>query len=149
MAVPFLRKAVGSTLTVDINRHCGDTGLCGHKGDSGALQTADLTALKDVVANDYASVVISWPAPSEYGTSKRPPKSVLNTLETTLRESHDHVTTTRPFFMLDGGGRRMASLTLLHPTIQRDGDPLCPLEHDCPVPGNWLKHYNSLRSIGL
>jgi hypothetical protein len=154
MAVPFLRKVAGSTVTVDVNRHCIDMTLSSHKGDSGTLQRTDLTALHDVVMDDCASVVVSWPVSSEYGTSTRPPKTVLNTLERTLRESHDNVTTTRPFFMLDGGGRRMASLTLLRrlPTMQTIGDTatLSPIGHyDCSVPGDWLKHYSSLRSMRL
>lgn len=154
MAVPFLRKVAGSTVTVDVNRHCLDMALSSHKGALGALRRTDLTELHDGIADDCASVVVSWPVSSEYCTSKPAPKAVLSTIERTLRESHENVTTTRPFFMLDGGGRRMASLTLLRrtPTMQsmEDTATSSPIEHyDCSVPGDWLRHYSSLRSIRL
>jgi hypothetical protein len=150
MAIPFLRNVSRASMAVDVNRHCVDLRLSGHKGDSGTLRTADLTTLKDVIADDCASVVISWPV-SEYGATKRPSKTILQTLESSLRESHDNVTTTSPFYMLDGGGRRMASLTLLRSPIAQSKreDSWCAGEQDWPAPGSWLKHYSNSRSISL
>jgi hypothetical protein len=149
-AIPFLRNAAGAPVTVEATRHCFDMALCGHKGDIGIPQPADVTALKDCVANDCASIVVSWPV-SDYGAPRGPPKNVVNTLERTLRESHNNATTTIPFYVLDGGGRRMASLTLLRkPEGPCKGESVYPPEYDFRVAGNWLKYYKtSLGTISL
>lgn len=60
------------------------------------------------------SVIITWPV-SKIGdnTEEISPREVSK-MEGYLRQSCNHeVTTSRPFFVLDGGGQRMASLSLI------------------------------------
>ncbi|KAL3904588.1 MAG: hypothetical protein SGILL_010006 [Bacillariaceae sp.] len=103
----------------------------------------DLQAFKDVVGERASSVVFSWPD-DPFETHKN--NQVLQTLEGALRESHQDVATSKPFFVLDGSGRRMASLSLLG-NAAVDVSSYSSEENDFESPpGTWLRHYCSLRS---
>ena len=158
-SIPFLRNAAKTALKVDVNRHCVDMALGGNlTGSSSMTETPvelpvvqlntpnDLQAFKDVVGESASSVVFSWP--DDAFTSRRN-NDVLQALEGALRESHQEVATSKPFFMLDGGGRRMASLSLLGKCAEDLPSSYTTLSHenDFESPtGTWLRHYCSLRS---
>mmetsp|Transcript_930 Transcript_930/g.1466 ORF Transcript_930/g.1466 Transcript_930/m.1466 type:complete len:167 (+) Transcript_930:63-563(+) len=142
--LPFLRSSARTAIKVDVNRHCVDEALSGNTTGStltqgpvelptDKLSRPDLEALKGA-----SSVVFSWPDSTDAS-----PSNVLNTLEGALREADQEVTTTRPFFMLDGGGRRMATLSLLGNQDHRMviGD----VDHE--LPGTWLRHFASQRTV--
>jgi hypothetical protein len=118
--------------------------------DASQKPLPEFNHLKDLLdANDITSVVISWPLLENEKTVRNFPGSVLKTLDGALSESHDTVTTTRPFYMLDGGGRRVGSMCLVRPpTLERmyNRDT-----NDCEyqLPGAWLKDYSRLQSLSL
>ena len=67
---------------------------------------------EDIMDYCSSSVIISWSI-SEYGDNTQiPPREVLY-MERAMKQYCATVTTSRPFFVLDGGGRRMALLSLL------------------------------------
>lgn len=156
-AIPFLRTTAKTALKVEVNRHCVDMALGGDlTGSSTMTETPvelpsaqllahdDLQAFKDVVGKCASSVVFSWP--DDPFTSHRN-NDVLQTLERALRESHKDVATSKPFFVLDGAGRRVASLSLLG-KCSEEAPPFASSqdnELESP-PGMWLRHYCSLRS---
>ena len=156
-AIPFLRNAAKSALKVEVNRHCVDMALGENlTGNSAVTETPvemhplhlaahdDLQAFKDVVGERASSVVFSWPD-DPYSTHRN--NDVLQTLEGALRESHQEVATSKPFFVLDGAGRRMASLSLLGKSAEEVPSSMYsePNDFDSP-PGTWLRHYCSLRT---
>jgi len=70
----------------------------------------DSEASKDFMIDDCASsVTVSWPIPD--GTMHVPLSKVLD-VERAMKECYHNVVTSRPFFVLDGEGRRMALLSL-------------------------------------
>ena len=153
-------RTSGSFLNIDINRNCVDMALGHHAGEGttplrpielqgSEIPRNDLNHLKDVVDDaGLSSVVVSWDV-NYYDKVRSLSSSVLSTLDGALRESHDSVTTTRPFFMLDGGGRRMGSMCLVKsPSLfQRLSSSGIIEEEDLHViPGAWLEQYSMLRS---
>jgi hypothetical protein len=121
---------------IDVNRHCVDVPLCGvtERPIELSTETPDLLqVLKEVVDSCASSVVVSWPDTHLSRTAL-----TVNTLEGAL--------TTGPFFMLDGGGRRMATLTLLSKQANEqytDDDVLSKYQE--PV-GTWLRELCFLRT---
>ena len=126
--VSLVRRKKPSKLSmkIDVNRYCvGITKLYERTTSSGTLRQQsvkipndpnsrlDIENLKEVMMDDYASsVIISWSV-SEYGDNTQiPPREVLY-MERAMKQYCATVTTSRPFFVLDGGGRRMALLSLL------------------------------------
>jgi hypothetical protein len=109
----------------------------------------ELNRLKDAVdETNVSSVVVSWDV-QDSAKVRNLSGNILNTLDGALRESHDMVTTTRPFYMLDGGGRRMGSLCLVRwsPSLIQRLDTRAN-QDDHQVPGTWLKQYITLQSMG-
>jgi hypothetical protein len=147
-SIPFLRNAAKVALKVDVNRHCVDMALRGDlTGSSSAtaeLATCDdLQAFNKVVGESASSVVFSWP---DDAVASLRNNEVLRALEGALRESHQDIATSKPFFMLDGGGRRMASLSVLGKCAEDVPSFNASQQDDFESPpGTWLRHY-SLRS---
>jgi hypothetical protein len=163
-------RAASSFLNVDINRKCINMAIDCHQGDGTApinpielkksdIPSSDLKCLEDFIReHNVSSVVISWPV-QESEKVKNVAGRILDTLDLTLRQSGDVVTTSRPFFMLDGGGPRVGSMCLIRASTQNQSmDDTTPETHSCAqayhiaaqdyVPaGTWLKHYSSLRSL--
>ena len=158
-----------SFLNIDISESCIDMAIDCHKGDGAlALDPIQLPAqdvpkpeverLQSIVKDhDVTSVLLSWPVQDAESVSQVSSR-IINCLNATLRESHgDSVRTTKPFYMLDGGGRRMASLCLVKnhpPTEQSIKAPavddyllLGSKKQDYQVTGTWLKNYSTLRSL--
>lgn len=159
-SIPFLRKAARTALKVDVNRHCvafGNTNaqyylketpfeLAAMKDRSDRMTAA----FSDCVDASTSSVVISWPDDGSPATASQH-SDILQTLDSVLRETYPDFTTTKPFFMLDGGGRRMASLALLS-SGSPDSRMVVPnndSDYDGDSnesPGMWLRHYCSRRT---
>lgn len=108
----------------------------------------ELNRLKDMVHDtDISSVVVSWNL-QDNKKVRNLPDHVLNTLDGALGDFHDTVTTTRPFYMLDGGGRRMGSMSLVKsPSLLQRLDALVKNQEDYQVAGTWLKQYSALQSM--
>jgi hypothetical protein len=117
-------RAAGSFLNVDINRKCINMAIDCHQGDGteplypielkkSEIPNPDLKYLEELIReHNVSSVVISWPV-QESENVKSISGRILDTLDLTLRESGDVVTTSRPFYMLDGGGPRVGSMCLI------------------------------------
>jgi hypothetical protein len=149
-SIPFLRNSIARTaIKVDVNRHCVDMALHGNiKGSNLTEVPVELStdrpnfdALNDVVGDCASSLIVSWP------DTETPRSALLKTLEGTLKEFHTEVCTTRPFFMLDGGGRRMASLTLVgshqdHKLSAVDTAVLSQYDYQVPA-GTWIRQFSS------
>ena len=125
-------------IAMDIDMHQGNgthtldsiplSGTMKPQQDPRTAPDADLAYLKDVVrTNDVQSVLVSWrtdPGRGQRiaqsvdsfvsGSSSTPSTSILlaDNAET-MGHNRREVTTTRPFFMLDGGGRRVATLCVV------------------------------------
>lgn len=160
-SIPFLHKAAKTALKVDANHHCvvdvafdrnavketpARLAAMGHRPDLKAV-------LHNAVGNSACSVIFSWPVDGSLPVSRQHNEAVQN-WEGALRESHPNVTTTKPFFMLDGGGQRMASLAVLRNNEDAQtfanfdlGPHLCEdtSDYDHETPGMRLRHYSSLR----
>ena len=158
-------RAAGSFLNVDINRKSINMAIDCHQGDGteplepielkqSDIPNPDMKYLEELVReHNVSSVVISWPV-QESEKVKNVSGKILDALDSTLQESGDVVTTSRPFYMLDGGGPRMGSMCLIRASTQNQS-----LEDTIPdiysrtqayhsaaqdyVPaGTWLTHYN-------
>ncbi len=149
--IPFLYNAARKGLKVDVNRRC--VALALHPGTTVDVDTyhingpADLQNFNDTVDANVSSVVISWPDDT---IASPQTNDFIRDVERILRESHQDVTTTKPFFVLDGGGLRKASLSLLEnpdPKTSLDQIYSSSVESYSEVPETWLRHYCSLRSI--
>eukprot|EP00339_Tiarina_fusa_P024355 CAMPEP_0117030740 /NCGR_PEP_ID=MMETSP0472-20121206/22165_1 /TAXON_ID=693140 ORGANISM="Tiarina fusus, Strain LIS" /NCGR_SAMPLE_ID=MMETSP0472 /ASSEMBLY_ACC=CAM_ASM_000603 /LENGTH=156 /DNA_ID=CAMNT_0004738901 /DNA_START=141 /DNA_END=608 /DNA_ORIENTATION=- len=88
-----------------------------HTGDGSvplneALQSP--SHLRDIVENRQLSgVVLSWPV-QENKSMKQLSRRIMNHLDSSFSGmQHETLTTTRPFYMLDGQGRRLASMCLV------------------------------------
>jgi hypothetical protein len=160
-----LRNAVPSTaLKIDVNRRCvmAETIASGEPGflvketpqeEFLAMQhrSPDLKdAIQNVLDDSTSSVVLSWPDDGSFATFHHT-ANVLRTFGQALQESHPDVTTTKPFFMLDGGGLRMASLSVIgnHQDrlfVDNCNNRECSVEYHDTTPGAWLRRYCSLRA---
>jgi hypothetical protein len=142
-----------------VNHHCVGDNASGNQGlyCKETQQEERLTMkyrspyLKDtvqnMVENSTSSVLFSWPDDGSVATYHHS-TDVLRTLEQGLREYHPIVTTTKPFYMLDGGGRRMATLSLLgnHQEDRLCEDNISNTDFVVDAPGTWLRDYCSLRT---
>lgn len=163
-SIPFLRQAAKTALKVDVNRHCVvDMALRNNNSQCIKESLMEFAAMshqpnlravfQNVVDDSASSVIFSWPDDGSPATARQH-KEVLQKLQGALRECHPDITTTKPFFMLDGGGRRMASLSVLNKQDSRaivENDLGSYLAngssgHFHETPGMWLRHYCSLRS---
>eukprot|EP00536_Pseudo-nitzschia_multiseries_P008784 jgi/Psemu1/199031/e_gw1.230.17.1 len=73
----------------------------------------DFETLKEIkIDHCPTSVTISWSVSDYDEDTNVPSKEVLN-MERVMKEAFHNTATTRPFFVLDGKGRRMALLSLL------------------------------------
>ncbi|KAG7353748.1 hypothetical protein IV203_003103 [Nitzschia inconspicua] len=149
-SIPFLRNAAKTAIKVDVTLASGrslsfeETPIATSKKNHRPNLKA---AVLDLVDDSASSVVFSWP---DNGSpiAARQHRNVLRTLEKALRESRHNVTTTKPFFMLDGGGRRMASLSILG---NQEARMMAENKHYnsgyChETPGTWVQNYCSLRT---
>ena len=117
--ISLLRRNVTTKrlMEVDVNRHCvGTTTLYGLTGaTTDRIPSLDLETSKKIMMDQCAtSVIISWPVSKIGGNAEEISPREVSKMEGYLRQSCNHeVTTSRPFFVLDGGGQRMASLSLI------------------------------------
>jgi hypothetical protein len=119
--ISLLRRNIAAkqSMEVDLNRHCVGTTTLRYGRTSvttDRIPRLDLETSKKIMMDQCAtSVIISWPV-SKYGGNTKEiisPREVSK-MEEYLRQSCNHeVTTSRPFFVLDGGGQRLASLSLI------------------------------------
>ena len=157
-----------SFLSVDVHHDCVDMAIDCHQGDgthvldpmplhSKPAYTEEsgnfmLNYLKDVVQEgDVCSVLVSWPPRASSSSASGP--SILNSLDTMMKESCSNdtekvVAMTRPFYMLDGGGRRMASMCLVKDVHHKEALTASPFVSSSMEPsiGTWLRTYHD--SIG-
>ena len=164
-----------SYLSLDVHNDCIDMAIDCHQGDGTyLLDSMPLTApvptsapkqsldyLKDIVnEGDVSSVLVSWPPLSSLSsatsstTGTEP--TILSSLDSVMKDSCDNaenvVAMTRPFYMLDGCGRRMASMCLvkdLHhmnnmSTTVPSSSPFSSSfsEPSCQPIGTWLRMYH-------
>ena len=124
--VSLLRRNKSSKLStnIDVKRYCVGMTTLYEQTSGDTLRENLVNIIKDQNSKlnleifkedimDYcsSSVIISW-AISEYGDNTQiPPREILN-LERAMKQSYI-MTTLRPFFVLDGGGRIMVFLSLL------------------------------------
>lgn len=84
--------------------------------DNKAMQNFD--TFKEIkVDHCSSSVTISWSIAEYHNTTDVSSKQVLD-MERVMKESFGDLATTRPFFVLDGKGPRMALLSLLRQQLE-------------------------------
>jgi RNase H-fold protein (predicted Holliday junction resolvase) len=163
-------RAAGSFLNVDINRKSINMASDCHQGDGtepldpielkkSDVPNPDLNYLEELIReHNVSSLVISWPV-QESEKVKSVSGRILDTLDSTLRESGDVMTMSCPFYMLDGGGSRMGSMCLIRaspenqslddttPEMYSGAQAYHPAAQNYMPAGTWLKDYSSLRNL--
>jgi RNase H-fold protein (predicted Holliday junction resolvase) len=156
-------RAAGSFLNVDINRKSINMAIDRHPGDGtepldpielkkSNVPNPNLNYLEELVReHNVSSVVISWPV-QESEKVKNVSGRILDTLDSTLRESGDVVTMSCPFYMLDGGGPRMGSMCLIRASTENQSlddsaQAYGPAAQNYVPAGTWLKDYSSSRNL--
>jgi hypothetical protein len=144
----FWAATYGAYMNVDIHRNCMDMAIDRLAGegtesiDPNEFKTPGYTS-KPAFRH---SVVLSWPVHDTDNAVKQhalPGQHAVITLDSVLKESSNTVYTTRPFYILDGGGGRMGSLCVVKSLLKTQR--LCDeLPENLSFEPSWLNHYSTI-----